>query len=148
MTKTSNPGAYETRVAHEQGLGLNSLRMHEFSRGEVIHRATGEVAWKSKPYGDDRGARLQANRAKAGFEHHLARTGQRWEVEQRDAKAARLAERKAIDVARAETRAHAGDLLTMVIDLIAAVDDPKTLAFTVNRAKALVAPLSFPAVPK
>ena len=109
--------AYETRVTPAEAFSLSNLRIRSFFKGEVVHSASGDVAWTSALYDSEKAARLQANRMRPRYDAYFSRTGTRFEVEQAEKRADfKRRKREAID-ARKAVREKAGDLLAALREL-------------------------------
>jgi len=138
--------AYEVRVVDAMGMSMSG----DFSDcyvGEVYHVASGEVAWRSRLYREKNTARLQAARLRPRYDHHLAKHGFRFEVEQRVKKDDLRRRREAASKARKEVMNNAHKLLLALRAITDATPGSEAFDTAMAQAKALIEPLDWQEVP-
>lgn len=142
--------AYMTRVTEQRAMSMSNLKFSTYHRGEVVHTESGEIAWSSDLYVSPKAARLQANKMRPRYDAHLRRTGNRFEVEQREKREEFKARKRAAVEKRKQVREKAPDLLAALQSLIDVF--PYTPANSEERAvfiaaQRTIAGLEFPDIP-
>lgn len=128
---------YVADVELGQAIDLNSGRIRPTICAVVKFDADGEIAWRGKRYWHGRepsNMKAHAGKMRKRYQAHFERTGERFEIAQKQKQEAKRAANKAQAQARKRIRDAAPELLDALKRL---VDDPRTG----EEARALIARL-------
>lgn len=144
-------GEYIVDVERGHGMAMSNLKMRPTVTA-VVKFSDGQIAWRGPCYfegSESRNWKAQAGKQRRAYQSYFERTGNRWEVEQAQAKAARVAIRRAAIDARKEVREAAGQLLATLQGLVEMAGglSEGPMRDKLFEARDLIAPLNFPDIP-